>query len=356
MKYFSCTAVRFPMLSKWNYRSAIRRAIPACPGLPLIVISLLLASPAICADAAPKKAAEATYSNPLLPDRNIADPHVIRVNGKYYMYPTSHTRGFEVFVSEDLVNWEPKGDVFDDPRAGAWAPDVFHNARGDGKFYLYYTDNSPVGPPGPINKQIGVAIADSPLGPFVDKGALADKSIDAHLFHDEDGKYYLYYVHLAGGFKILVQPMANPLTRTGEVTQLIHPTEPWEKASGEVTEGPFILKRNETYYLMYSGSGADSAKYAIGYATSKSPTGPFVKHRGNPIVQSHDNVFGPGHHCVVEGPGGDLWLVYHQKVSETIGWKRFLAIDPMWFDDQGVIHGKATRGTVEPAPRAQKKR
>ena len=39
-------------------------------------------------------------------------------------------------------------------------------------------------------------------------------------------------------------------------------------------------------------------------------------------------------------------MVYHQQNSERPGWKRFLAIDPLWFDDQGVIHARATRGTV----------
>jgi hypothetical protein len=110
------------------------------------------------ADSSPAK----TYRNPLLPDHEIADPDVIRVDGKYYLYPTSNTRGYEVFVSEDLVHWTLKGLVFDDPRRGAWAPDVFHNKRGDKKFYLYYTDNLPGTQSGGLNKQIGVAVADGP--------------------------------------------------------------------------------------------------------------------------------------------------------------------------------------------------
>ena len=84
-----------------------------------------------------------TYRNPLLPDREIADPFVLRVDGKYYLYPTTDSRGYEVFVSDNLVHWERKARAFTDPRGGAWAPEVFHNKRGDGKFYLYYTDNMP---------------------------------------------------------------------------------------------------------------------------------------------------------------------------------------------------------------------
>jgi len=101
---------------------------------------------------------------------------------------------------------------------------------------------------------------------------------------------------------------------------------------------------------MYSGSGANRPDYAIGYATASSPMGPFTKYRGNPIAKQGNGVFGPGHHCVVTGPDGKLWMVYHQQNSARIGWARFLAIDPLWFDEQGVIHVKTTRGTDQPAP------
>jgi beta-xylosidase len=248
------------------------------------------------------------------------------------------------------VHWKSKGYAFKDPRGGAWAPDLFHNTRGDGKFYLYYTDSEPRSTRHHHHKQIGVAVGDSPLGPFVDKGSLASDSIDAHLFQDDDGQLYLYYVNIGNGFKILVQPMADPLTKKGELREVIHPTEPWEKVNGEVTEGPFMVKHDGTYYLMYSGTGANSPNYAIGYATSKSPLGPFTKYAGNPIVHRGGNVLGPGHHCVVEGPDNKLWMVYHQKRTSEISYSRFLAVDPLWFDKDGVMHAKVTLGTDEPAP------
>lgn len=305
-------------------------------------------------DAAPGKAkakpAVKTYRNPLLPDAGMADPHVIRVGRKYYLYATTHTRGYDVYLSDDLVNWTNKGRVFDDPRGGAWAPDVFHNKRGDGKFYLYYTDNVPNAKAGGAQKQIGVAVANGPLGPFVDKAVLASDAIDAHFFRDDDGKLYLYYVDLFHGFKIKTQPMADPLTKKGEAVTVIRPTEPWEKISGEVTEGPFMLKRKGVFYLMYSGTGADSPNYGIGYATARSPLGPFTKFAGNPIAHRGGKVLGPGHHSVIEGPHGKLWLVYHQKWGDEKSFHRFLAIGPLWFDKQGVIHIRVTRDTDERAP------
>jgi beta-xylosidase len=195
-----------------------------------------------------------------------------------------------------------------------------------------------------------VAVAEGPLGPFGDRGNLADNAIDAHLFQDSDGALYLYYVDLDGGFKIVVQRMTDPLTKMDKPTEVIRPTVEWERKKGAVTEGPWMLKHKGLYHLMYSGSGADGPDYGIGYATSKSPLGPFTKYSGNPIARRGDGVFGPGHHSVVTGPDGKLWMVYHQQNSEKIGWDRFLAIDPMWFDERGVIHVKTTRGTDEPAP------
>jgi beta-xylosidase len=316
--------------------------------LPGILATGLLAH---AQPAAPTTAAHAkTYRNPLLPEREIADPFVLRVEKKYYLYPTSDTRGYEVFESDDLVHWERKSRAFSDPRGGDWAPEVFHNKRGDGKFYLYYTDNMPDWRSGPLEKQIGVAVADSPLGPFADKGVLATHAIDADLFQDDDGGLYLSYVDFAQGFKIVVQPMATPLEKKCESKVVIRPTEDWEMRSGHVTEGPFMLKHSGTYYLMYSGTGADSPNYGIAYATSKSPTGPFEKYSGSPIAHRGGNVLGPGHHCVVQGPDDKLWMVYHQKWNADKNFHRFLAIDPLWFDDKGVIHTRVSRDTDQPAP------
>lgn len=328
--------------------------------LPLIAIAGLLISGTAADDSSaaetpvssPTNAASKarTYRNPIIDRLGPADPHVIRFEGKYYLYPTTDGRGYDVFVSDDLVHWAQKPKAFVTPRGGAWAPDVFHHVRGDKRFYLYYTIDAPKPPDGPGGKQIGVAVGDHPLGPFKDVAPLANGSIDAHLFQDDDGALYLYYVEIRDGFKIFVQPMASPTEKKGERAIVIRPTEAWEKVSGEVTEGPVMLKRNGVYYLMYSGTGADSPNYGVGYATAKSPLGPFTKHQGNPIAHRGGNVLGPGHHCVIAGPDGRLWMVYHQKASTKRGWDRFLAIDPLWFDDQGVIHVKTSHGTDEPAP------
>jgi beta-xylosidase len=136
-----------------------------------------------------------TYRNPIIDRIGPADPAVLRYDGKYYLYPTLDGKGYDVFVSIDLVHWEQKPKCFTDTRGGAWAPDVFHHRNGDGKFYLYYTVNRPSG-----GKQIGVAVGDGPLGPFRDRAQLADRAIEGLLFQDGVGDLYLYDVFLAEGF------------------------------------------------------------------------------------------------------------------------------------------------------------
>jgi len=297
-----------------------------------LVIPALVISPDRCA------VAEPTYTNPVIDAIGPADPHVILYQGVYYLYPTGDNVSYHVYTSTDLVHWTKKGRVFEPGEKNVWAPDVFVDPK-DGTFYLYYT----------VQERIGVAVAKGPEGPFTDRAKLCDRAIDAHLFRDDDGRLYLYYVQFPG-FRITVQRMKTPLEKEGDPVELLKPTEPWEMKSGSVTEGPFILKHQGTYYLIYSGTGANSPNYAVGYATAKSPTGPFAKHAGNPIVHRGDGVFGPGHGCVTRDAKGNLWHVYHQQQDEIPGWKRFLCIDPLWFDDQGVLHGKATRGTPQPAP------
>ena len=287
-------------------------------------------------------AGAATYTNPVIGELGPADPDVILHKGTYYLYCTGDNVSYHVYTSPDLVRWTKKGRVFKPGEKGVWSPDIYTDPK-DGLFYLYYT----------VQKRIGVAVAKGPEGPFIDRAKLVDNAIDAHFFRDGDGGLYLYYVQFPG-FRITVQQMRTPTEKEGDPVEVLRPTEPWEKKSGHVTEGPFVIKRQNTYYLIYSGTGADSPDYAVGYATSKSPLGPFLKHPGNPIISRGGGVFGPGHGCVIADAEGALWHVYHQQRDEKRGWNRFLCMDPLWFDGDGVLHGKATRGTPQPAPAAER--
>jgi beta-xylosidase len=267
----------------------------------------------------------------------IGDPSVVFHGGRYYLYPTGDNYSYDVYISPDLVTWEKGPKVFTSEKGTVWAPDVFYSDE-DSRFYLYYT----------AQRQIGVAVSDRPDGRFEDRGILIPGAIDAHLFNDE-GKLYLYYASYPG-LRLYVQPMADPLTTEGSPVRIIAPSEPWERSPYPLTEAPWMLKHDGTYYLLYSGGGADTEDYAIGYATSKSPLGPFKKYPVNPIIRKGDGVFGPGHASVTEDLSGMLWLVYHQQRDNSRGWDRIITIDRLWFDDRGILHGKATRGVPQPRP------
>lgn len=293
------------------------------------------------------------YSNPVLvetvnisrnsPDNfsgvlGIGDPSVILDNGTYYLYPTGDNIGYDVYTSNDLVKWEKGPRIFTSDKGGVWAPDVFYNPM-DRKFYLYYT----------VKRQIGVAVAEKPDDTFIDKGVLVSDAIDAHMFLDYDGQYYLYYATYPK-FSIYVQQMKDPMNPTGAPILIIKPSVPWEKRPYPLTEAPWILKHGGTYYLLYSGGGADTQYYAVGYATSKHPMGPFKRYEGNPVLKESQGIFGPGHASVTKDREGKLWMVYHQQKDASEGWNRIICIDPLWFDDEGVLHVTATRGIRQPSP------
>jgi xylan 1,4-beta-xylosidase len=294
-----------------------------------------------------------TYSNPVLVETyqinrvcpapyfgtlGIGDPAVLFHRGKYYLYPTGDNYSYSVYTSSDLVHWSKGPKVFQSGETGVWAPDVFFN-QDDGMFYLYYT----------VNGRIGVASSDRPDGVFRDQQTLINNAIDAHMFRDDDGSYFLYYARFPD-FGIFVQPMATPVKKKGGPVELLSPSEEWEMTTEPVIEAPWILKHKGVYYLLYSSGSADSEHYAIGYATSSTPSGPFTKYPENPVIGKGDYVLGPGHVSVTRDQAGALWMVYHQQKAKTKGWDRIICIDPIWFDENGVLRGNASRGIPRPAP------
>ncbi len=304
-------------------------------------LALFIAAAALVPPLSAQPAAR-VYRNPVI-EGNLADPAVIRHEGVYYLYATGEVRGANgtrVYTSTNLVDWKRGPVVFEPGQPNVWAPDVWRDP-GSGRFYLYYT----------VSETVGVAEAAGPLGPFRSVRKFFDQAIDAHLFRDDDGKLYLYYVQFPG-FHISVQPMASPTEPAGSPKEVLHPEADWEKRAGHVTEGPWIIKRQKRYYLLYSGSGANTPDYAVGYATADNPLGPFTRAADNPIIKRSDGVFGPGHGCAVQDAAGKWWHVYHQKRDDSISWPRFIALDPLTFDAEGRLHGRATRGTPHPAPAA----
>jgi len=266
---------------------------------------------------------------------NLADPTIFHYKDTYYLYGTVEggaNGGFLVYTSRDMKNWEGpkgakngyalmKGDAFGDK--GFWAPQVF---KYNNKFYMAYT----------ANEHIAIAQSDSPLGPFTQqvKEPLAApvKQIDPFVFIDNDGKKYLYHVRLTEGNRLFVAEMTDDFSAIKPETlkEVLSAKEPWEntaKAEWPVSEGPSILKHNGLYYLVYSANDFRNPDYAVGYAVSKSPVGPWQKYKGNPVLSRKDiGINGTGHGDFVRNSKGDLYYVFHTHQSNTTVGPRITAI------------------------------
>jgi beta-xylosidase len=270
------------------------------------------------------------FSNPII-DRYLADPYILKHDSVYYLFATGggdDGRFIPIYRSKDLVNWEfVRGAVTQGPspdswnRRNFWAPEVYFM---NNKFYLYYTA-MPDGTPENTGNRVGLAVADSPEGPYEDVGVVVSHaSIDGSLYQDEEGQLYLYYTierenhdGLIAG-QIYGTKMKDPATIEGDPVQLISHHE-WQ-------EGPCVVKRDGILFLTYSIGGWEDDTYNVRYAIGKTPLGPFEE-QPNIILQTSEQVKGPGHHSIFSGPGDDDWLVYH-------GWDpaftaRYPRIDPL---------------------------
>lgn len=255
---------------------------------------------------------------------HLADPTVFCDNGTYYLYGTSPVsdNGFWVYTSTDLQHWSGPAGAVDGyalrgntyGTQGFWAPQVFNK---DGRYAMAYT----------ANEQIAIAWADSPLGPFVqDEPAMIPaktKEIDPFVFHDDDGKTYMYHVRLIGGNRIYVAEMNDDLRSMKEETArecIAVNDKGWENtAEGKwgVSEGPTVVKLDGTYYMFYSCNDFRSIDYAMGYATAKSPLGPWKKHK-KPIVSRHlTGENGTGHGDLFRDGDGRWMYVLHTHNSNS---------------------------------------
>lgn len=351
-------------------------------------------------------ARKATYQNPL--PVQFGDPYVLRTNGRYYMYGTGggSDKGFAAYSSNDLVTWKPEGQVWfhnnengwSDTAAawgGAyWAPEVYEVK---GKYYLLYSAQWKQNPANEYeNFRIGVAVADKPTGPFKD---LMDRPIfdpgypviDANLFFDDDGKVYLYYSRVAykhpvesevaawakkkGWFDEIEESWVYGVELKpdfsgiiGEPVLLLRPPvsmmdkqAEWESRSvteKEVnrrwTEGSVTFKKGGIYYIMYSANYFGGKHYAVGYATSSSPLGPYKKAANNPVLQKNTAkggiVTGTGHNSIAYSPDGkEIFCVYHGRTNAT-GDERVVFIDRMTVGNgKIVVHGPSTTPQLLPS-------
>jgi beta-xylosidase len=217
------------------------------------------------------------------------------------------------------------------PRHHAWAPGVVEK---NGKFYMYFS----VGPQNPTPSRIGVAVADSPSGPFRDSGkplltgGNGFEAIDAMVFNDPRSKKSYFYAGGSAGAKLRIFEM-NP-------DMVSFRREIPVKTPPKFTEGAFVHFRNGTYYLSYSHGGWRDASYSGHYATSGTPYGPW--RYGGAFLTSDARHKGPGHHSVIQGPGKDRWFVVYHRWNDAKGngpysGSRQVAIEPLEHEAGGVL-------------------
>ena len=115
-------------------------------------------------------------------------------------------------------------------------------------------------------------------------------------------------------------------------------------------EGPWMFKRNGTYYLEYSASGTQWLSYASGIYSSRSPMGPFTYSPKNPLLRKTSGIVtGPGHGSIVKGPGGNWWVFYTIVTSNPPGGRR-IGMDPIDFDANGNPFTRGPSETPQWAP------
>lgn len=301
-----------------------------------------------------------------------ADPEVLYSNltKKYYIYSTTDgTPGwgghdFSVFSSTNLIDWTDEGKMLDVrgdqvrwANGNAWAPCIEEvRQKGGGyKYYFYFSANNPQ----TRRKEIGVAVSDTPTGPFVDSGAPivtdADRpaaarggqAIDVDVFTDpKTGKHYLYW---GNGFMAGAQLNDDMLSIKKETITHMTP-QGGTLQTWAYREAPYVFYRKGTYYFLWSVDDTGSPNYHVCYGTSKSPLGPITINPDHYMViqqKPADKIYGTAHNSILQVPGKDEWYIVYHRINKNYvdrkfgggvpGTHREVCIDRLTFDKKGNI-------------------
>ncbi|MEV5960745.1 glycoside hydrolase family 43 protein [Kribbella sp. NPDC051952] len=295
------------------------------------------------------------FTNPVY-GNNFADPQVVAVDNVYYAFATNGALGnIQTLRSTDLVSWAEVGDALPalpgwTSPGRVWAPEVAVHAPD--RYVMYYTSRDDASG----MQCIGVAVASTPTGPYVDKSPLPliaqldeGGSIDASPFLDSSGNRWLYWKNDGNAIGvdtwIYVSALSpDGLTLVGPTHRLIKQTLPWE---GNLVEAPYMVERDGKFHLFYSGNAFDQPAYAVGHALCDSPTGPCVK-SGDPILTSSTDASGPGHNMVLRANNRD-WFVYHAWSPGHPGRSMWLS-ELTWVDDSPVVQPPLRLNPGQPEP------
>ena len=285
--------------------------------------------------------------NPIVQTNYTADPAPMAYNGRLYLHTTHDEdvtvsnfftmNDWRVYSTVDMVNWTNHGSplsykTFTWGKGDAWAGQCIPR---NGKFYFYVPMNNCCG------TQIGVAVSNSPTGPFTDalgKPLIATGSgnIDPTVFIDDDGQAYLYwgnpdlyYVKLnADMISFSGTPTKVSLTTAGFGTR----TNTDRATAYE--EGPWFYKRGSLYYIVYP---ADGTPEKISYTTSSGPLGPWT-YRGDIMAKETGTGASFTNHPGVVDFGGNSYFFYHNAaLPGGGGYKRSVCIEKFTYNADGTI-------------------
>ena len=312
-------------------------------------------------------APQASGQNPIIRDQYTADPTARVFNGKVYLYPSHDIvppvgqrkdwfcmEDYHVFSSANLTDWTDHGTIITQQQVpwgkadgySMWAPDCVER---HGKYYFYFPD----APRSGRGFAIGVAVADSPVGPFrlQPEPIKGVSGIDPCVLVDDDGQAYIYW----SGMGIRGARLADDMLQLADTLHEVQmprregmPAMPPMMVGGEemqglpdgFKEGPFAFKRNGWYYLSFPwvrGSKADGANptETLAYAMSRSPLGPW-DFKGI-IMAEHQNHCWTNHHSLVEYQGQWYLFYHHNFFSPGDDKRRSVCIERLTFRADGTI-------------------
>ena len=288
----------------------------------------------------------AAAENPLFENVFTADPAALVDGDTVWLY-TGHDEApnndvfFEMhdwlaFSSTDMKNWTEHGPImratdFEWATGNAWAS---HMVKKDGRYWFYTTVRHADTYPG---FAVGVAVSDSPTGPFRDaKGAALITNemttqtpndwddIDPAVFIEGNGDSYLFFGNTVAKY---VKLKDNMIELDGEIRVIDIP---------HFTEALWVHKKGERYYLSYACYFPEKTCYA----TSDSIHGPW-EYQGilNEIAGNSET----NHQSIIEF-GGESYFIYHNgsvppRDGEPSGgrFRRSVCIDRLYYDDSGML-------------------
>lgn len=307
--------------------------------------------------------AQGLVENPIVTSHYTADPSARVFNDTLYVYP-SHDRDdaktfsmqdYHVYSTTDMVNFTHRGLCFDALKESkwatryAWAPDCVER---NGKYYLYYPTDQ---------KHIGVAVSDTPTGPFRDAigkplisinspGVVCNRDfIDPCVFVDDDGQAYLF----VGQNDVCCVKLNDDMVsydHTGGrrdargVETGVHVID----GVFEFFEAVWVHKHNGKYYMSYSNGSKNGKAPEIAYAMADSPMGPY-EYKGVILAPVSS---GTNHHSIVEYRG-QWYLFYHNsdlsrfrnpELRREYKYRRSMCVERLEYNEDGTIKPVRQRG------------